>query len=48
LEKNSLDENKFLYECKVLWNRIVKGVEILVLKSFGIVYVCKTHGRIMV
>jgi hypothetical protein len=32
----SLDENK-LYECKVLWNIIVK-VEILLFKGFDIVY----------
>jgi hypothetical protein len=25
---------------KASWNRIVKGIEILVLKSFGIVYMC--------
>jgi hypothetical protein len=33
------DINKLLYECKVSWNRIVKGIEILVLKGFGVVYV---------
>jgi hypothetical protein len=28
------------YECKFSWDRIMKGIEIFVLKSFGIVYVC--------
>jgi hypothetical protein len=32
------DENKLLYECKVLWNRIVKRIEILVFKGFGKIY----------
>jgi hypothetical protein len=27
-----------LYECKVSWNGIVKGIKILVLKAFGVVY----------
>jgi hypothetical protein len=35
----SLDKNKLLYECKVSWNRIVKGIEISVLKGFGVIYV---------
>jgi hypothetical protein len=35
----SFDKKKLLYECKVLWNRIVKGNEIVVLKGFGVVYV---------
>jgi hypothetical protein len=39
LETPSLDRNKLLYECKVSWNKIVKGIEILILKGFGIVYV---------
>jgi hypothetical protein len=26
-----------LYECKVSWNRIMKGIEILILKGFGVV-----------
>jgi hypothetical protein len=39
LETPSLDGNKLLYEYKVSWNIIVKGIEILVLKSFGVVYV---------
>jgi len=34
-----LGENKF-YECKVSWNRIVKGIEILIFKDFCIVYEC--------
>jgi hypothetical protein len=38
LETLSLDENKLLYECKVLWNIIVKGIEILDFKGFGKVY----------
>jgi hypothetical protein len=37
LETPSLDENK-LYECKALWNIIVKGIEILLFKGFDIVY----------
>jgi hypothetical protein len=28
-----------MYECKTPWNKIMKGIEILVLKGFGIVYV---------
>jgi hypothetical protein len=32
------DKNKLLYECKVLWNIIVKGIEILIFKIFGIIY----------
>jgi hypothetical protein len=39
LQTPSFDENKLLYECKVLRNKIVKGIEILVLKCFNIVYV---------
>jgi hypothetical protein len=35
----SLDRSKLLYECKISWNRIVKGIEILIFKGFGIVYV---------
>jgi hypothetical protein len=34
----SFDRNKLLCECKVSCNRIVKGIEILILKGFGIVY----------
>ncbi len=34
----SLYRNKLLYECKVLWNKIVKGIEILVLKCFDMFY----------
>jgi hypothetical protein len=44
----SLDRNKLLYDVKVSWNRIVKGIEILVLKGLDIVYVCEIHGRRMV
>jgi hypothetical protein len=40
LETPSFDENKLLYECKVSWNKILKGIKILVLKFFDIVYVC--------
>jgi hypothetical protein len=43
LETPSLDGNKLLYECKVSWNKIVKGINILVLKGFGIIY-----GKFMV
>ncbi len=39
LETPSLDRNKLLYEPKVSWNRIVKGIDIFVLKGFGVVYV---------
>jgi hypothetical protein len=42
----SFDKNKLLYKCKVSWNKIVKGIEILILRSFGIVY--EVHGRRMV
>ncbi len=38
METLSFDETKLLYECKVLWNIIVKGIEILVFKGFGKVY----------
>jgi hypothetical protein len=38
LETLSFDENKLLYECKVLWNRIVKAIEIFVFKGFDKVY----------
>ncbi len=31
------DENKLLYECKILWNKIVKGIENFVFKGFDIV-----------
>jgi hypothetical protein len=30
-----LNENKLLYECKISWNKIMKEIEILVLKFFG-------------
>jgi len=32
------NENKLLYECKILQNKIVKGIEILILNFFCIVY----------
>ncbi len=35
----SLDRNKSLFDRKVSWNKIVKGIRILVLKGFGIVFV---------
>jgi hypothetical protein len=38
LETPSFKKNKLLYECKVSWNEIVKGIEILVFKGFGIIY----------
>jgi hypothetical protein len=38
LETLSFDRNK-LYEYKVSWNKIMKGIEILILKGFDIVYV---------
>jgi hypothetical protein len=44
LETPSIDKNK-LYECKVSWNRIVKGIEIFVLKGFGVVYVKSMVGK---
>jgi hypothetical protein len=45
LETPSLNKNKLLYECKVLWNIIVEGIEILVLKGFNIVYVKSMVGE---
>jgi hypothetical protein len=36
----SLEKNKLLYECKALWNIIMKEIEILVFKSFGVIYNC--------
>jgi hypothetical protein len=41
----SFDKNKLLYECKVSWNRIVKGIEIFVLKGFGVIYVKSMIGK---
>jgi hypothetical protein len=40
LETQPFEENKLLYKCKVSWNIIVKGIEILIFKGFGIVYDC--------
>jgi hypothetical protein len=45
LETPSLDRNKLLYECKVSWNGIVKGIEILILKGFGVIYVKSMVGK---
>jgi hypothetical protein len=45
LETPSLDKNKLLYECEVSWNEIVKGIKILVLKGFGVVYVKSMVGE---
>jgi hypothetical protein len=45
LETLSFDRNKLLYECKVLWNKIMKGIDILVLKGFDIVYVKSMVGE---
>jgi hypothetical protein len=36
-ETPSLHENKLLYESKILWNKIVKGIEIFVFKGFDII-----------
>ncbi len=41
----SFDRNKLLRECKVSWNRIVKGIEILVLNFFDIVYEKSMVGK---
>ncbi len=41
----SLDKNKLLYEYKISWNIIMKGIEILVSKSFGIFYVKFMVGK---
>jgi hypothetical protein len=38
LETFSFKKNKLLYECKIPWNRIVKGIEILVFKGSAIIY----------
>jgi hypothetical protein len=38
--EKALDENKLLYECKILWDKIMKEIKILFLKSFDIIYVC--------
>jgi hypothetical protein len=39
LKTLSFDRNKLLYECKVSWNIIMKGIEILILKGFSVIYV---------
>jgi hypothetical protein len=44
LETPSFDINK-LYEYKVSWNKIEKGIDILVLKGFSIVYVRSMVGK---
>jgi hypothetical protein len=38
LKTPSLYENKLLYECKVLWNKIVKRTKILIFKGFNKIY----------
>ncbi len=45
METLSFDRNKLLYECKVSWNIIVKEIEILVLKGFGVIYVKFMVGK---
>ncbi len=45
METPSLDRNKLLYEYKISWNKIVKRIEIFVLKGFGIVYVKSMVGK---
>jgi hypothetical protein len=35
LGTQSFDETKLLYECKISWNIIVQGIEILLFKGFG-------------
>jgi hypothetical protein len=45
LEAHSLDRNKLLYECKISWNKFLKGIDILVLKGFGVVYVKFMVGK---
>ncbi len=35
----SLDRSKLLYECKISWNKVAKGIEILIFKGFDIIYV---------
>jgi hypothetical protein len=34
-----------LYECKVSWNKIVKGIKNFVFKGFGVVYVKFMVGK---
>jgi hypothetical protein len=41
----SFERNKLLYEYKLSWNKIVKGIENLVLKSFGVVYLKSIVGE---
>ncbi len=36
-ETPSLDEKKLLYECKFIWNKIVKGIKIFIFKGFDII-----------
>ncbi len=45
METPSFERNKLLYECKISWNRIVKGIEILILRGFGVVYVKSMVGE---
>ncbi len=41
----SLDRNKLLYECKISWNKVAKGIENSIFKGFGIIYVKSTIGK---
>ncbi len=45
METPSLDRNKLLYEYKVSWNIIVKGIKIFILKGFGVIYVNSMVGK---
>jgi hypothetical protein len=45
LETPSFDKNKLLYECKIQWNGIVKGIKIFVSKGFGVVCVKSMVGE---
>ncbi len=48
--KHTFTRTKLWYECKVWEKRIVKGIEVLVLKGscFEGVWCCLVHGRRMV
>ncbi len=43
LQTSSLEEKNLLYECKVLQNRIVKWIEILIFKGFDKVSNCMKY-----
>ncbi len=45
METPSLYKNIFLYECEDSWNKIMKGIKILVFKSFNIVFVKSMVGE---